>query len=160
LKFDAALLLGILIGVVGSIVGNLLTPFVKPVWMRLVILQQHGYQASVRQQIKVLQNQIDQLNRRKTGSDRDLVVYLFQWLLAIFSVFVLAVTCYFLAVTAPDATDLVRRRLLLASEVCLVGAIVLCGAILAECRYLSEKGMQKRTVQLETEIAKLNAKLL
>jgi hypothetical protein len=48
-------LLGVLLGFVASVFANLVTPFVKPLWVKLSSLSQQGYQAQVRQQIKVLQ---------------------------------------------------------------------------------------------------------
>src|SRR4051812_34009618 len=114
------LLLGILIGVVGSIVGNLLTPFIGPLWRWLRTQQEHGYHSQLRQQIKVLENELDFHRRLTTGPIKDLALYLLQWILGIIGVFILAATCLFLAISLADVTDRTRRNLRLFSLLCLI----------------------------------------
>ncbi len=93
-------LLGFLLGLVGGVIANLLTPLMKPLWVKLHSLQQRGHQAQIRQQVKVLQTQLDQLNARKVTPEKDLYLELFQWSLGIFSIFVAGVACAFIGMTS------------------------------------------------------------
>ena len=80
---DASLILGIVIGLATSVVANLLTPLVtRRLWPALVAMQRSGERAQIRQEIERLQAQLDQLERFKL-SDREVYIYLFQWLLGI-----------------------------------------------------------------------------
>jgi hypothetical protein len=146
------LLLGIFIGVVTSIVGNLLTPFVRPIWGRFAAIQARGYRARIEQQIKVLQVELDQLDRFN-ASDRDLFLYLFRWLLSIIAVFVAALTCGFLGVTS------VQPGLSLAALILLVLAAVMALVVVSWCGYLTTHRTAERTSQLHDQIAKLKAKV-
>jgi len=55
-------------------------------------MQERGYRAQVQLRIRVLEADLERLNRLK-ASDRDLYLYLFRWVLGIISIFVVAVTC-------------------------------------------------------------------
>jgi hypothetical protein len=79
-------LVGMLIGLVMSIVANLLTPFMKPLWGKFLALQERGQRAQLQQEIKTHQRELDQLNRFK-ASERDLYLDLFRWLLGIIALF-------------------------------------------------------------------------
>lgn len=152
-------LLGILFTLVTGIIANLLTPLAPPLWRKVLIWQQHGQHAQVRQRLKVAQGELDLLSRRRSGSDRELFLYLLRWLLSIVALFALAAACVFIAATSPDVAAIARQRLLLASLVCLVASIVLSIFLLLECGRLTEAGLEKRTSALKTEIARLVAKL-
>src|SRR5439155_13862512 len=106
------LLLVILLSVVTSVVANLLTPFIKPFWVKLLSLQHRGYQAQIRQQIKVAKVQLEELNVRKAAPEKDLYLELFQWSLGIFSIFVAGVACAFLGMVPSGASDTARVYLL------------------------------------------------
>jgi hypothetical protein len=154
------LLLGVLLGFVASVIANLVTPFMRPLWVKLLSLQRRGYHAQIRQQIKALQIQLDQLNARKAGPEKDLYLELFQWSLGIFSIFVAAVACAFLGMTASDASVIVRDRLFKWALIFLTSAVVLSLFMVSYGRGLTSKGMEKRIAKLEADIAKLTAKLL
>jgi hypothetical protein len=155
---DSTLLLGVLIGLVTGIVANLLTPFVKPLWARFRTLQTHGYHSQLRQQLKVLQNDLDQHNRYTTGSNRDLLLFLFQWLVAVLAVFGVAAACAFLGL-ALDAAEAIRAKLLTASLVCVILATVMSMVILVQCRDFTSSGAPRKRASLELRLAKLRAKL-
>jgi hypothetical protein len=156
---DWKLLLGILIGLVSGIVSNLLTPFVPSLWRGLVTLQRYSYHGQVRQKIKALQTRLAELERRKTGSDRDLLLYLTKWFLMIFAFFALAAAFAFIAMTMDEISLQIRERLMLFSLGSLIASIGLTVALFAECRYLNDKGIVKRMAKLEAEITKWNSKL-
>jgi len=147
------LLIGILIGLTTSVIGNLVTPLTKPLWSKFVSLQHRGTQSQIRQQVKVLQTSLEQINRFR-ASERDLYLYLFRWLLAIIAAFTAAVGVTLFAVARPDL------RLFNLSLILFVLAITLSLVILWTCRDFTTAGMEKRTATLERDIAKLIAKLL
>ena len=151
------LLLGIFIGLTTSIFGNLLTPYVWRLPGAVRGLFQRSYHAQVRQQIKVIENRLKQLERFE--NQRDVIVYLFQWTLGILLLAVLAATCIFIAITAPDATERVRRYVLLLGEACFVGAIITAVLISIESFDLTEAGLTKRRTKLKSELSKLVAEL-
>jgi hypothetical protein len=146
------LLLGILIGLVTGIAANLLTPLAPRLWITLVSMQRHGYQAQIQQKIKTLQFNLDQLNRFG-ASDRDLYLYLFQWLLGIISIIVTAIACAVIAVTTSE------ERLFTVSLALLILAAVSSLVILLFCHDVTATGIQKKTAKLEADISKLRAKL-
>jgi hypothetical protein len=88
------LVLGIVLGCLGtialSITANLLTPGMYPLWATVVSWTRRGLEAQTRQKLKVLQAELDRLNRFQ-ASDRDLYLYLFQFLLAIIGFLVAAI---------------------------------------------------------------------
>ena len=110
-------------------------------------------QSQIRQQVKVLQTSLEQINRFR-ASERDLYLYLFRWLLAIIAAFTAAVGVTLFAVARPDL------RLFNLSLILFVLAITLSLVILWTCRDFTTAGMEKRTATLERDIAKLIAKLL
>jgi hypothetical protein len=146
------LLLGILIGLTTSVIGNLVTPLIKPLWAKFLSLQQRGMQSQIRQQVKVLQTSLDQINHFR-ASDRDLYLYLFRWLLAIIAAFTAAVGVTLFAVARPDL------RLFNFSLILFLLAITLSLVILWTCRDFTTAGMEEKTAKLERDIAKLIAKL-
>jgi uncharacterized membrane protein (DUF106 family) len=152
------LLLGVLLGFVASVIANLVTPFMKPLWMKLVSLQRQGYQAQVRQQIKVLQTQLDRLNARRAGPEKDLYLELFQWSLGSFSAFVGGIACALIA-TVGSTSDRARGFLLNAAMGLLIVAVVVSLVMLNYSRELSSTGMLKKAAKLEADLAKLTAKL-
>jgi hypothetical protein len=155
------LLLGILLGLVTSIIGNLLTPFTKPLWLRLTLLQRQSERAAIRERLQTLHKELEQINRRQAGSDRDLFLYLFKWVLGIFAVFVAAIACALVyLVQPPDITFVARQRLFTAALVCLIGSLGMSILVLMEARYLTVDGLRQRKEYLEREIAKLTGKLL
>ena len=156
---DWKILLGILIGLATSVFGNLLTPLVKSFWVRFLLWQKRGYHNTLRQQIKVLETNRDNLIRRMTESNRDFFLYLSQWLVGIFTAFVLACGCVFIGFSAPDTTERARIVLLNGALVFSILVIVLGLIMLAECRTYTSLGSQKRLASIDAQKAKLVAKL-
>ena len=128
--------------------------------MNLLSLSKRGYQAQTRQQIRVLQSQLDQLTARKAAPEKDLYSELFQWSLGIFSIFVAGIACTFLGATSSDVSDIVRGRLLYAALVFFIAAVVMSLTMVNYSRDLTSTGMRKKTTKLEAQIAKLVSKLL
>ncbi len=114
-----------------GIVGNLLTPYVRVGWAKLSILRERGFQAQLHQQIKVVERDLDDHNRL-SRSTHDLLILLFQVLLGVFALFVLASTCAFIA----SSTDVSQEN-----------------------RQDTESGAKKRRVALEAQLAKLKSQL-
>jgi len=152
------LLLGVLLGFVASVIANLVTPFMKPLWVRLLSLSRRGYQAQIRQQIQVLQTQLDQLNARKAAPEKDLYLELFRWSSAGFAAFVGGVACALIAMAGPDS-DPARSFLLNAALILITTAVAFSMVMVTYSRDLTSAGMLKKTAKLEADIAKLTAKL-
>src|SRR6266540_1417771 len=91
-------LLGVLVTVLAGVAANLLTPFAKPLWAWVRSVMHRSERATIEQEIRTRQAQLKQLDRFR-NSDRDLYLYLFQWLLGIATMFVAAVGCAILAAT-------------------------------------------------------------
>jgi len=152
------LLFGILIGLVTGIVSNLLTPMAVPLWRLLVSLPRRGYQGQMRREIKIMQTELDRLNRHKAASDRDLYLYLFQWSSSIFTLFVAGVACAFMGnLPDTDATD--RPRFFAAALIFFIAAVIVSLISVGHSKVLTTEGIRKRTAQLEAGIAKLTTKL-
>ena len=152
------LLLGFLLGIVASIAGNLLTPSMTPLWAKFRSLQRSGYKARIREELKPLQVQLDQLNRFKE-SERDLYLYLFQWSLSIIAFVVAGVACAFVA-RSLEMSPASQELLLSASLALLLVAVISCLVTVWSSFDYTSTGMQKRIARLEANIAKLTAKLL
>jgi len=153
IKLDpVSLIVGSLLTLALTIAGNLLTPNVKLWWAMLLALNQRGYEARLREQIKPLQASVDQLDRFR-ASERDLHVFLFQWTVGILAFFVVGVACAIGGNLNSDA-ELVRLGLLL-----LLVATVTALVILWSAGDFTVAGMEKKTAQLKSEIAALTSKL-
>jgi hypothetical protein len=145
-------LVGILIGIFASIVANLLTPFMKPLWGKFMALWVWGHRAQLGQQIKVLQAQLDQLNRFK-ASERDLYLYLFRWLLGIISIFAAALPCGVIGFANS------QPPLIMAALVLLFFAAIATLVLLSSCNNLTTDGMEEKTVWVRNKIAQHRAKV-
>lgn len=102
--------------------------------------------------MKVLQVQLDQLNRFR-ASDRDLYLYLFQWLLTIICSIAAAGACAVIAAADSD------KRLYTLGLVFLMLAVVSTLVLLPFCGSVTTVGIMKKTAKLEADIAKLQARL-
>jgi hypothetical protein len=151
-------LLGCLVTLVLTIAGNLLTPGMKPLWATVTSWSRRGVESQTRQQLKVLQVNLDQLNRFE-ASDRDLYLYLFRWLLAIIAFLVAAFACAFLATSSSVVTPKGREELTKASFTFLIFSLVCCVVVLGHCGDYTVAGTQKKKAELEDSIAKLVATL-
>jgi uncharacterized membrane protein YeaQ/YmgE (transglycosylase-associated protein family) len=151
------LLLGFLLGIVSSVVGNLLTPWTPRLWARVLSLQRSGRQAQIRQQLIPLRSELEQLNRFRE-SERDVQVYLFQCLLTIIAVIAGAFACALVA-SAVGISIRAQGNLLTASLVCLLTAVISSLIVLRASFHYTATGSAKRIAKLESEIAKLNAQL-
>ena len=150
---DASLLLGIVIGLATSVVANLLTPLVtRRLWPALVAMQRSGERAQIRQEIERLQAQLDQLERFKL-SDREVYIYLFQWLLGIMCSIAVAIG---FAIEATISSSSRLQSLALAS---LAAAVMLTLVILVTSRDFTSERIYRRAAQLEAKIAGLHIKV-
>jgi hypothetical protein len=149
--------LGVILTLTTGILANLLTPYVGPFWRRLRALQHKGHQSQLRQQIRVLQLDLDDHNRL-SRSTHDLVVLLFQILIGVFAVFVVACTCAFIALST-DVSEHNRRELLKGALVLWILAVSLSAVFVVKSYYYTEAGAKKRRAALEAEIAKIFSKL-
>jgi len=156
---DWKLLLGILIGLATSVFGNLLTPIVKSWWAAFSAWNTRGYHSSIRQQIKVLDNQREQILRHQAESNRDFFLYLSQWFLAIVTSFVLACACAFIAFTGADVTPPARANLVIFTLMCLIATLLLGLIMMSECRTLTSRGITKTLATIDEKKAKLVTQL-
>ena len=146
------ILLGILIAIFTGIISNLLTPYLKPLWRKFTAMQERGHRAQLEKEIREFQAELDRRSRLQ-ASDKDLYLHLFRWLLGILSFFAAAGLCGVLGF-ANKEPELIKGALVL--------LIIASGAtlgILGYCGTLTTEGMEKRTAQLQKEIAQRKAQL-
>lgn len=148
-------LVGCFVTLVLSIAANLLTPGMKPLWATVVSWSRRSAESQTRQNIKVLQGNLDRLNRFQ-ASDRDLYLYLFRWLLGIIALLVAAVACAFSTLTL-TITPEARLELTKASFAFAILALALCLVILGSD--FTVAAILKSKAKLEAGIAKLTATL-
>jgi hypothetical protein len=150
-------LAGCLVTLVLGIAANLLTPGMKPLWETVVSWSRRGQESQTRQQLKVLQVNLDQLNRFES-SERELYLYLFRWLLGIIALLVAALACALVTVVG-TVTPADRVALAQLSLVFAIFALVSCVVLLWACSDFTVAGIQKRKTKLASAIAKLTATL-
>jgi hypothetical protein len=156
---DWKLPLGILIGLATGIAANLLTPFAKPTWAILRHWTARGYQAQLRNELRLLKVKHDQLLRLSTLSPKDFLVYLFQWLLITLSLFMIGVAIAFLTFTAVNISPLAQKRMVLASLSGFICSITVAIMMMANLRSLTTVRAEKRLAQLTKQMADLATKL-
>ena len=122
------------------------------------VRSRRGVESQTRQNLKVLQNSLDHLNRFK-DSERDLYLYLFRWLLSIIAFLVAAAGCAFFVIVGVTPTPHGFEELTKASFLFLLFALVSCVVMLRFCGNYTIAGMQKEAARLEAAIAKLRATL-
>jgi hypothetical protein len=140
-----------------GIVGNLLTPYVRVGWARLSIWRERGFQAQLRQQIKVVERDLDDHNRL-SSSTHDLLILLFQILLGVFALFVLASTCAFIAAST-DVSQENRQELFEAALLLWILSATLSFVFVVKCSSYRESGAKKRRAALEAQLSKLKSQL-
>jgi polyferredoxin len=149
-------ILGSILTIVLGIVANLLTPTVKPLWAGFLDIQRRGRDAETRKKIAQLQGELDRV-RRFGQSERDLVLYLFRWLLGIIAIFGAAAVFAMVAVFTNVASA--RSLLLNVSLVLFLTTGVAAFVMLVWCGHLTSVGLPKYIAKLEANIAGLRATL-
>jgi hypothetical protein len=129
-----------------------------PLWGKALSLQRSGRQAQIREQLKPLRMNVDQLNRFR-DSERDLQVYLFQWLVNIIAFIAAAIACALVARSLVGISTKSQQELLTASLVLLLTAVISSLVMLRASFDYTAAGSAKRLAKLEGQIAKLTDQL-
>jgi hypothetical protein len=121
---DPKLLLGLLIGIGTSILGNIITILFPKFWPFVVTWFKRGQADSLRQQVKVTQQRRDGLINIQSH-DRHFIANILSYLSFVLALFLFSVSCVAVSYFVINVTAAASEKLHLAALVSLLTALVL-----------------------------------